>query len=166
MIHSSTRQSVYVCIVRARKIFLLTVETAMLLHDKGASSTLSESRCFEQFRASSGDSGFSVLTEDDCIVWGVLRCVLAPSTSGCLSLKLMSLWEGLGMVPLHEGILWLSHLKQKASKTARHYLYSKVGYKDFAGKQMDSVLAICQVRSDGLRAEKKERGQLTLLSQS
>lgn len=67
------------------------------------------------------------------------------------------------MVPLREGILWLSHLKEKASKTARNYLYRKVGYKCYAGKQIDSGLVICQMRSDGPRAERKERGQLTLI---
>ena len=62
------------------------------------------------------------------------------------------------MVPLHEGILWLSHLKQKASKTAKDYLYRKVGYKSYAGKQTDSVLAICQVSSDGPKQNGKKEG--------
>lgn len=96
MIHSSSRQSVYVCIVRAKTIFLLIVETAMFLHDNGANSSLSENRCSQQFRGSSGDRGFSVLTEDDCTGWDMLRCILAPSASGSLSQKLMSLLEKTG----------------------------------------------------------------------
>lgn len=99
VIHSSTRQRVHVCIVRAKSVFLLTVETAMLLHDKESSSSLSESRCSQQFRGSSADFGFSVLTEDDCSSGGVLRCILALSAAGSLSPKLMRLLERTGNGP-------------------------------------------------------------------